>query len=109
MEKINMNVSGISQGNGFINFCKKNLAAITADMIAWVGLVIIHLSTIPTVLTVMAGVNDRMPPIDMILFVWAGLALFFVRAAMRRDLIILVTVGVGFIVHAVLLALLLFK
>ena len=90
-------------------FCKTKLTNATADVIGWVGLVVLHASTIPNVLTVMAGVNDRMPPVDLVLFLWSGLALFFVRAAIRRDLLNLVTIGVGFIVHAVLLALLVFK
>lgn len=107
MDDINIKVR--SKIREFGHFCKHYLTSITADVIAWIGLVIIHLSTVPTVLTVMAGVNDRMPPIDMILFVWAGLALFFVRAAMKRDLLNLVTIGSGFIIHAVLLALLIFK
>lgn len=95
--------------NEFITFCKTKLTSLTAETIAWIGLVIIHASTIPTVITVMSGLNDRMPPIDMILFVWAGLALFFVRAVMQRDLLNIITIGAGFIVHAVLLALLVFK
>lgn len=95
--------------NNFVTFCKTKLAGLTAETIAWFGLVIIHMSTIPTVITVMSGLNDRMPPIDMILFVWAGLALFFVRAVMKRDLLNIITIGTGFIIHAVLLALLVFK
>ena len=58
---------------------------------------------------VMAGLNDKMPPVDLVLLVWAGLALFFVRAAILKDMINLVTIGFGFVAHAVLLALLVFK
>ena len=95
--------------NNVVSFCRTKLTSLTAETIAWIGLVIIHASTIPTIVTVMSGLNDRMPPIDMIIFVWTGLALFFVRAVMQRDLINIITIGAGFIVHAVLLALLVFK
>ena len=95
--------------NDFVTFCRTKLTSLTAETRAWIGLVIIHAATVPTIITVMSGLNDKMPPIDMILFVWAGLALFFVRAVMQRDLLNIITIGAGFIVHAVLLALLVFK
>ena len=93
----------------FIDFCKTSLTVTTAQTIAWIGLVLIHASTIPTILSVMTGLNDRLPPIDMVLFVYGGLALFFVRAAILRDMINIVTIGVGFVVHNILLSLLVFK
>lgn len=92
-----------------VNFCKEKLATVTADTFAWFGLVIIHMSTVPTLLTVMSGLNDKMPPIDTVLFVWAGLGLFFVRAALRKDLLNLVTIGAGFVIHATLLAMVVYK
>lgn len=95
--------------NNFVAFCRTKLTNLTAETISWIGLVIIHASTVPTIITVMSGLNDKMPPIDMILFVWTGLALFFVRAVMQRDLLNIITIGTGFIVHAMLLALLVFK
>ena len=45
----------------------------------------------------------------MVLFVYGGLALFFVRAAILRDMINIVTIGLGFIIHTILLSLLIFK
>ena len=93
----------------FIEFCRTSLTVTTAQTISWIGLILIHASTIPTILSVMTGFNDRLPPIDMVLFVYGGLALFFVRAAILKDMINIVTIGFGFIVHTILLSLLIFK
>lgn len=93
----------------FITFCKTRLTVTTAETLSWIGLVLIHASTIPTVLSVMAGLNDKLPPIDMVLFVYGGLALFFVRAAILKDMINIVTIGFGFVIHTILLSLLIFK
>ena len=93
----------------FVLFCKTRLTTTTAETISWLGLILIHAATVPTVLSIMAGLNDKMPPVDMVLLVWAGLALFFVRAAILKDMINLVTIGFGFVAYAVLLALLVFK
>jgi hypothetical protein len=57
----------------------------------------------------MAGLNDKLPSIDMVLFVYGGLALFFVRAAILKDMINIVTIGIGFVIHTILLSLLIFK
>ena len=93
----------------FVSFCKTRLTVTTAETISWLGLIIIHASTIPTIISVMTGLNDKLPPIDMVLFVYGGLALFFIRAAILKDMINMVTIGFGFVVHTILLSLLVFK
>ena len=93
----------------FITFCKTRLTVTTAETLSWIGLILIHACTSPTILSVMTGFNDKLPPIDMVLFVYGGLALFFVRAAILKDMINIVTIGFGFVVHSILLSLLVFK
>lgn len=74
-----------------------------------IGMVFIHLATIPTLIAAQAGTIDKLPSIDVVLFIWAGLGVWFCRSLMQRDTIMTAGIGVGFIVQAVLLALLLFK
>jgi hypothetical protein len=50
-----------------------------------------------------------MPPVDLVLFIWAALVTFFVRAAILKDTVNVLTIGAGFIVNAVFMALILFK
>jgi len=57
----------------------------------------------------MTGLSDRTPNLDVILFVWGGLVLLFLRAIVLKDILNIITVGGGFIVQAVLMALILFK
>jgi hypothetical protein len=57
----------------------------------------------------MAGVTDKLPPIDLVLFIWAALVTFFIRAAILKDTVVVLTVGVGFMVNSVFMALILFK
>jgi hypothetical protein len=45
----------------------------------------------------------------MVLFMWAGLVLMFLRAVVLKDMLNIITIGLGFIVQAVLMALLLFR
>ncbi len=90
-------------------FCKTKLTAATAETIAWIGLILIHAATIPTMIAVMSGLTEKMPSVDLVLFIWAGLSLFFVRAAILKDMLMVVTIGFGFVIHTVLMALVLFK
>ena len=90
-------------------FFEHKLRPSTAESIGWLGIVLLHASLIPTFLAIMAGITDKMPPIDLVLFMWAALVLFFVRSAILKDTVNLLTIGAGFIVNAVFLALILFK
>ena len=72
-------------------FCRTKLTAATAETIAWIGLILIHAATVPTLLAVMSGLTEKMPPVDLVLFVWAGLSLFFVRAAILKDMVMVIT------------------
>lgn len=65
-------------------FCRTKLTAATAETIAWIGLILIHASTVPTLLAVMSGLTEKMPPIDLVLFVWAGLSLFLFELLFSR-------------------------
>jgi len=91
------------------DFCRNKLTAATAETIAWIAVIVIHAATIPTLLAVMSGLTEKMPPIDLVLFIWAGLSLLFVRATILKDMLNIVTIGFGFVIHATILALILFK
>ena len=91
------------------NYFSTTFAKASADTIAWIGLVLILASTIPTMLSIMSGLSDKVPPVDLILFIWAGLSMMFIRATIVKDMLHIVTIGAGFIIHASLLALILFK
>jgi hypothetical protein len=45
----------------------------------------------------------------MVLFSWAGLFAFFLKATIQKDLLNIVTIGFGFFVQAAMLALIVFK
>jgi threonine dehydrogenase-like Zn-dependent dehydrogenase len=68
-----------------------------------------HAVTIPTLLGIMSGVTDNVPPIDMVLILWAGLAMLYAKAIIQKDMINIVLIGMGFIGQAILMALVFFK
>jgi hypothetical protein len=50
-----------------------------------------------------------LPGVDLVLLVWTGLTLLFVKAAVQKDMLNLITIGFGFILQAVMMALIFFK
>jgi hypothetical protein len=69
---------------------------------------LIHGATIPVTVSNILGLSSQLPPLSMVLLVWAGLALFLWRAIERKDMLYIVSNAVGFILNSVLLALIVF-
>jgi hypothetical protein len=82
---------------------------ISAETLGWLAVLILHSATIPSLLAMMQGLTDSLLPVDMVLLVWAGLTLLFVRASIQRDILNMVTIGLGFVVQSTMMALIFFK
>jgi hypothetical protein len=90
-------------------FVKSKLSKISADTLGWVTNIVLHCATIPSLLALMTGLTDKTPPVDIILMLWSALGLLFFRAVLLKDLLNIITIGVGFMLQAVALILIFFK
>jgi hypothetical protein len=88
---------------------EQHLPKVSADTLGWLAVILIHSATIPTLLALLTGLSDNVPNLDIVLFMWGGLALLFFRAVVMRDLLNIITIGLGFIAQAVIMAMILFK
>lgn len=88
---------------------KSMITKISTETIGWIGILLLHGATLPTMLGLMFGMTDKPPSIDMVLIVWAALGMFFMKAIIQRDILNLITIGLGFIMQATLMALVFFK
>ena len=82
---------------------------ISADAIGWVGILCLHGATLPSLLALMSGLTDDIPPVDIILMLWTGLLLMFIKAAIQKDMTNLITISVGFMIQASMMILIFFK
>ena len=103
---MNIKQFDIKSINEFLN---KHLPKVSADALQWLAAIVIHCATIPTLLALMTGLSDRTPNLDIVLFAWAGLFLLFGRAVVLKDALNIITIGVGFMIQATLMAMILFK
>lgn len=95
--------------NNIINFIKNKLTKISADTLGWLGNITLHCATIPSFLSLMTGLTDKGPSVDLVLMVWIALGLLFFRAVVLKDLLNIVTIGVGFMLQAMAMVLIFFK
>jgi hypothetical protein len=47
--------------------------------------------------------------VDVVLMIWTGLLLLFAKAAVQKDMLNIVTIGLGFMVQALMMILIFFK
>jgi hypothetical protein len=88
---------------------EQHLPKVSAETLGWLAVILIHCATIPTLLALLTGLSDTVPNLDIVLFMWAGLVLLFFRSVVMRDLLNIITIGMGFITQAVIMAMILFK
>jgi len=109
IEKFKAEIRNFFDLNLLVKNIKEHAPNISAETIGWIAVVLMHLATIPTLLAVLTGLTEKMPPVDLVLFAWSGLFCFFVKATIQKDVLNIVTIGFGFFVQAALLALIVFK
>jgi hypothetical protein len=90
-------------------FLANSLATLSADTLGWLAAIVLHCATLPSFLALMTGLSDKTPGLDIILFLWGGLVLLFLRAVVLKDMLNIITIGFGFILQAGFMALILFK
>jgi hypothetical protein len=91
------------------DYVTNSLATLSADTLGWLAAIVLHCATLPSFLALMTGLSDKTPGLDIILFLWGGLVLLFLRAVVLRDMLNIITIGFGFILQAGFMALILFK
>lgn len=80
----------------------------SAEIGGYIGMASIHGATLPTSIGIFMGWSHKMPPLSMVLFVWIGLILFFIRALVRFDWLYLISNGIGLIANSILLLLIVY-
>jgi hypothetical protein len=85
------------------------LGKMSADTLGWLANIALHCATIPSFFALMTGITEKPPAVDLVLMIWATLGLLFFRAVLLKDLLNIVTIGMGFLLQATAMALIFFK
>jgi len=103
IEKFNFDLERFKQ------FVTGKFGQTSAETLGWLSILLLHAATVPSFLAVMSGLTDRAPSIDLVLLIWSALTLLFIKSAVQKDMLNLITIGLGFIIQASMLALIYFK
>lgn len=78
------------------------------DALGWLAIVLIQGATLPPLLQRIITGEGQLPPLTMVLMIWAGLALYLARAIKIRDIVGITSNAIGFILQSVVMGFLIF-
>jgi hypothetical protein len=90
-------------------FLREHLGRISAHTLGWITIILLHFASIPTLLSVLLGQSDKLPPVDLMIFVWSALITLFFKSLIDRNFIYIATICMGFAAQTVIMSLILFK
>jgi hypothetical protein len=93
----------------FGSFFRNHLGNISARTLGLLAIVLAHFSSVPTLMAVLLGQSDKLPPVDLMLFVWASLIALFFKSLIERNSLYVATIALGFAAQTVMMSLILFK
>ena len=90
-------------------FLEEHLGHISAHTLGWITIVLLHFASIPTLVAVLLAQSDKLPPVDLMIFVWAALTTLFFKSLIEKNFLYIATICLGFLAQTVLMGLILFK
>jgi len=92
-----------------VRFFRNHLGNISARTLGLLAIVLAHFSSVPTLMAVLLGQSDKLPPVDLMLFVWASLVAVFFKSLIEKNSLYVATISIGFAAQTVIMSLILFK
>lgn len=90
-------------------FFLDHFKTISADTMGWLAAIVLHCSTVPSLLALMTGLSDKAPTLDIVMFIYVALVLLFTKAIILKDQLNIITIGTGFIAQSAIMAFILFR
>ena len=90
-------------------FLREHLGRISSHTLGWVTIILLHFASIPTLIAVLMAQSDRLPPVDLMVFVWSGLITLFFKSLIERNFLYIATICLGFAAQTLIMGLILFK
>lgn len=90
-------------------FLREHLGRISAHTLGWITIILLHFASIPTLIAVLMAQSDRLPPVDLMVFVWSALITLFFKSLIERNFLYIATICLGFAAQTLIMGLILFK
>lgn len=90
-------------------FLRDHLGKVSAHTLGWVSILLMHFAALPTLLAVLMGTSDKLPPVDLMIFVWSALITMFFKSLIDKNYLYISTICIGFCAQTVIMSLILFR
>lgn len=90
-------------------FLRDHLGRITGNTLGWITIILLHLSSVPTLMAVLLAKSDKLPPVDLMIFVWSALIALFFKSLIERNFAYIATICLGFAAQTLIMGLILFR
>lgn len=90
-------------------FVTQHLGKMSSHTLGWLAIILLHLSSIPTLVAVLMAQTDKLPPVDLMIFVWSALITLFFKSLIEKNFLYIATICIGFAAQTVIMSLILFK
>jgi hypothetical protein len=92
-----------------VNFFKDHFGKISAKTFGLLAIILAHVAFTPTLITVLLGKSDQLPPVDSVLFIWASLLALFFKSLIEKNNLYVTVIAIGFVAQTIIMSLILFK
>ena len=92
-----------------IKSLSEQVSNLSARTLGWITIILLHFASVPTLLAVLMSQSDKLPPIDLMVFVWSALVTLFFKSLIERNYLYVATISLGFAAQTLLMGLILFK
>jgi hypothetical protein len=92
-----------------LRWCRRYGLAWTGHGLQLTTVMLLHMITIPQMLTVLWMISDDMPSLDIALLAWGGLASLYIQHLIQRNQLLMFVNTTGFFVQAMLCGMIFFQ
>jgi hypothetical protein len=90
-------------------FLRDHLGRVTGNTLGWIVILLLHFASVPTLMAVLMADSDRLPPVDLMIFVWSALIALFFKSLIERNRAYIATICLGFAAQTFIMGLILFR
>ena len=76
------------------------------DIFGYIGLILIHSSTFPTIISAIVGNDSNLPPLSLILLIFFGLSFYMIDAIKKGLIVYIISNMIGIFSQLALLSIL---
>jgi hypothetical protein len=91
------------------SWVKDHMPDVSVGALQITAVVLLHAATLPSYLSVMMAWTDAMPPLDMVILTWTGIACMFAQSMIQKNSVMIITIAVGFMLQSLFMALIFFR